>query len=419
MSYTPFKSYFALIDANNFYASCERLFRPDLITTPIIVLSNNDGCVIARSNEAKKMGIEMGVPFHQVKHLCHKHHIHVFSSNYALYGDLSNRLMHIIADNVPTMEIYSIDEAFVELQRQEITLMHQLRGTILQHIGVPVSIGIGPTKTLAKVANHIAKRVLYQPIFEINQENIDWLKHIPIHDVWGVGRRWGQKLMALGITTAHDLAHANSEFIRKHFNVVLTRIVRELNGINCLELDAPSNKKSIVSSKSFSKALHDYDSISHALSHYCARASEKLRAQGSKANFIHVFLKTNPFSKNSPQYRNACGYRLIMPSDDTRELVTHAKHCLKIIYRQGYRYHKTGVMLSDLQSKTIQQYSLLETGKSQANPLMPLIDCINRRYGTSTIKVAAEGLHQTWRPLSLKRSPHYTTQWQDLAKASC
>ena len=157
MSYTPFKSYFALIDANNFYASCERLFRPDLITTPIIVLSNNDGCVIARSNEAKKMGIEMGVPFHQVKHLCHKHHIHVFSSNYALYGDLSNRLMHIIADNVPTIEIYSIDEAFVELQRQEITLMHQLRGTILQHIGVPVSIGIGPTKTLAKVANHIAK----------------------------------------------------------------------------------------------------------------------------------------------------------------------------------------------------------------------------------------------------------------------
>ena len=416
---TASNTYFALIDANNFYASCERLFRPDLDHQPIVVLSNNDGCVIARSNEAKDLGVEMGIPFYKIRDLCHRHHIHIFSSNYALYGDLSQRLMDLISAQYSAMEVYSIDEAFILLNPNEQHLIDQLRHDIRQQIGIPVSIGIGPTKTLAKVANYIAKKVLHQPIFTLDQSNIEWLKHIRIEDVWGIGRQWSKKLIALNIHTAQDLANTNPALIQKAFNVVLMRITKELNGISCLALEQPSDKKSILSSKSFSKPLQDYHLINQALSSYCARACQKLRAQQSKAGYIQVFLKTNPFSKKRPQYHNTCGYLLTTPTDDTRLLVSSAKMCLKAIFRNGYTYHKAGIMLSNLQPNHIQQHHLLYDHIDLNDSMMTVLDRINHRFGKNTLKIAAEGLQQQWRPRCQKKSPNYTTRWSEIVQAIC
>ena len=414
---------FALVDANNFYASCERLFRPDLEGKPIIVLSNNDGCVVARSNEAKALGIDMAIPYFKVKQCCYQNQVHVFSSNYTLYGDLSARVMTLLEMGCPNMEVYSIDEAFLQLSDQAFDSLvpwaerqHQI---IKQYVGIPVSIGIGKTKTLAKIANHIAKTILRQPVCLLDKPE-QWLSRIPVDEVWGIGKRWGRKLQALGIINAQQLANTPYDYLRKHFNVVLARTALELQGQSCLTLEAvPEPKKNIVASKSFGQKQIDFTPIAQALSTHCARACEKLRTQDGVANYLHVSLKTNRFSDQA-QYHPHMGIQLPMATDDSRMVIAYAKKLLGCLYRPGFKYHKVGVMLGEIHPKGFKQNSLLSSSQSMSQdsePLMAMVDRINRRYGRHQIYLAAMGAQKhTWQMQSNRRSPAYTTCWRSLAK---
>ncbi|HAU1599278.1 TPA: Y-family DNA polymerase [Legionella pneumophila] len=416
---------FALIDCNNFYASCERLFRPDLRAVPIIVLSNNDGCVVARSNEAKELGIKMGVPFFEVKALCQQHRVQVFSSNYTLYGDLSNRVMTVIEQNWPETEIYSIDEAFLNLN----TLPEEkiegfcwgLQKTILQHTGIPVSIGIGRTKTLAKVANHVAKKKLKIPVFNVSHQEEHWLTQLEVDDVWGVGRQWYKKLIGFGVKNAYELSRMNPRFVKDRFNVVLQRTVLELCGKPCLELEEISPKQSIMSSCSFGGLQSDFNFIQEAISHHCATAWTKMRRQGLITQHLSVFVRSNPFREDLAQYSNSIGFRLVNPTDDVRCLTSAAKFCLKKIFRQGIQYHKCGVLMADLVDKQYRQMDLFHQPSDEevieTENVMKLIDGINQKYGPRTMRLAAEGFRKSWSMKRQLKSPHYTTRWSELPKA--
>lgn len=412
---------FALIDCNNFYASCERLFRPDLQNKPIIVLSNNDGCVIARSNEAKDCGVAMGEPYFNVKALCKKYNIHVFSSNYTLYGDLSNRVMSVIAANWPCFEIYSIDEAFLDLttlpSHLQTSFCLELQKLILKQTGIPTSIGIGKTKTLAKIANHIAKKNLKIPVFNVHGQP-KWLDKIVIDDVWGVGRRLAEKLIPLGIYTAGDLARADVSLIRKRFSVVLQRTAYELRGMPCLELNDVVLKQSIVSSKSFGNLQTDFNALNSAISSHVARAWEKMRSQGLVAQYLSVFVRSNRFRDDLQQYNNNSGFKLITPSDDLRHLTHCAKLCLKHIYKENIHYKKVGVMLDGLILKNPMQLDLFDaipdTQLQETESVMTVIEQINNRFGRSTVRLAAEGYSKPWSMKRQLKSPSYTTQWSEL-----
>lgn len=412
---------YALIDCNNFYASCERLFRPDLIAKPIVILSNNDGCVIARSNEAKALGIKMGEPFFQIKALCKQHKIHVFSSNYALYGDLSYRVMSVIQDAWPEVEIYSIDEAFLNLSSlpghlQEIFCV-QLQKKILKITGIPTSIGIGPTKTLAKIANHLCKKELKIPVFNVAAQR-EWLKKISVGDVWGIGRQWHKKLVQYGIYTAYDLAQMNIQTLRKLFNVVLMHTAMELQGISCVGLEEAQPSQSILSSKSFGEMQSDFESLAQALSSHCRRAWEKLRRQGLVAQAIDVFVQTNRFREDLPQYCKRIQFRLVDPTDDLSQLTKIAKLCLNKLYRTGYQYKKIGVCLENLVAKNPRQLVLFEQLSNEVlnkkEQLMQVFEKINQKYGQQTIQLAAEGYIRPWKMRALLKSPAYTTRWTDL-----
>lgn len=415
---------YALIDCNNFYASCERLFRPDLIGKPIVVLSNNDGCIIARSNEAKALGIKMGGPFFEVKNLCKQHGVQVFSSNYTLYGDLSNRVMMVIEESWPEVEIYSIDEAFLNLATlplaQQDEFCKQLQKKILRYTGIPVSIGIGPTKTLAKLANHVAKKQLAIPVFNIAQQRF-WLAKIAIGDVWGVGRQWDKKLVQQGIYTAQDLAEVDLRSIKDRFNVVLQRTALELRGTPCLGLQVVEPKRSILSSKSFGNMQTEYHPISQAISSHCARAYEKLRAQNSVVGYLTVFMQTNRFRLDLPQYNPSIGFKLVTPTDDIRYLTRCAKFCLRKVFRSGFSYQKVGVCFSDLLTKDYAQMDLFNQPSTeqleQTEKLMAVWDAVNQRYGRQTLRLAAEGHVKPWGMRMQVRSPSYTTQWLDLPRA--
>ncbi len=334
---------YALIDCNNFYASCERLFRPDLHDKPIIVLSNNDGCVIARSNEAKALGFKMGDPFFQVKGLCKQHKVQVFSSNYTLYGDISSRVMSVILESWTDVEVYSIDEAFIDLSTlpasQHDNFCILLQKTILKVTGIPTSIGIGETKTLAKIANHLCKKDLKIPVFNICNQR-EWLKKIGVGDVWGIGRQWNKKLMQQGINTADDLARMNAHLLKKQFNVVMMRTAKELQGIPCAGLEEVEPKQSIMSSKSFGEMQTDFDLISAAISSHCARAWEKLRRQDLVAQNPTVFVQNNRFRDDLPQYCKSLQFKLVNPTDDLTLITKIAKLCFKKLYRDGYQYKK-------------------------------------------------------------------------------
>ena len=412
---------FALIDCNNFYASCERLFRPDLRDKPIVVLSNNDGCVIARSNEAKALGIAMGEPFFKIKALSKQHGIQVFSSNYTLYGDLSQRVMSVIEASWPEVEIYSIDEAFIDLSTMP-PAMHdsfciQLQKTILKSTGIPTSIGIGPTKTLAKIANHVCKKELKIPVFNISEQR-HWLGKISVGDVWGVGRQWQKKLMNKGIYTALDLAQLNAHLIKKHYNVVLMRTVMELQGIPCGGLEVSEPKQSIMSSKSFGEMQTQFASLAQAISSHCARACEKARRQNLVAQRLYVFIRGNPFRQDLEQYSNSIECRLVNPTDDTRVITKIAKLCLKKLFKPGIHYKKVGVMLEDLVDKSAIQLDLFHQPNDETlikkDILMSLFDTINSRFGSHTIKLAAEGYSKPWAMRAQMRSPCYTTRWTEL-----
>ncbi|GGI93549.1 Y-family DNA polymerase [Legionella impletisoli] len=412
---------FALIDCNNFYASCERLFRPDLRHKPIIVLSNNDGCVIARSNEAKALGIGMGEPFFKVKPLCRAHGVIVFSSNYTFYGDMSHRVMTIIEDQWNHVEIYSIDEAFLDLstlpESEHTRFCQTLQKRILKETGIPTSIGIGQTKTLAKIANHVAKKQLKIPVFNITAFP-EWLDKIDLGEVWGIGRRWSLKLLAMNIRTAGDLARTDLQLIHKRFNVVLQRTAYELRGTPCLGLEEIEPKQSIISSKSFGSLQTNYQALAEAISNHVARAWEKMRQQQSVAQYLSVFVLSNKFRADLPQYSNALGFKLITPTDDLRSLTRAAKLCLKQLFKENIHYKKVGVTLADLIPKTPRQADLFhaveDSDVEHCERLMHTIGRINARFGRSILKLAAEGHAKPWSMQRTMKSPSYTTQWGEI-----
>lgn len=417
---------FALVDCNNFYASCEKLFRPDLKDTPVVVLSNNDGCVVARSREAKLLGVKMGVPVFQIKSEMQRHGILAFSSNYALYADLSSRVMRTLEEMAPRVEVYSIDEAFLDLTGIEsaISLVEfgqQVRERIGHWIGITVCVGIAPTKTLAKLANHAAKKYpATQGVVDLTnpERQRRLLALVPVDDVWGVGRRLSKRLNALGITTALDLANASPRAIRDQFSVVLERTVRELNGESCIELEEiPPTKKQIVCSRSFGAKVTQFELLREAVCEYATRATEKLRKEQQQAKVMTVFIRTSPFKDNEPQYSNSASGELLIPSCDTRDFIELANHLLKRIWKDGFRYAKAGVMLSDFYDPGMFQPGLFDDVSTRANSqqLMSVLDTINQS-GAGKVFFAGQGTKKDW---SMKRehlSPAYTTRWDQLPR---
>ncbi|QPK65479.1 Y-family DNA polymerase [Methylomonas sp. LL1] len=418
----------ALVDCNNFYVSCERVFRPDLIGQPVAVLSNNDGCVVARSQEVKDLGIKMGVPLFQIRHLVDQHDIRLFSSNYALYADMSSRVMATLEEFAPSLEVYSIDEAFLDLsgvypcQQNPIAYGQRIKQAVFRATGIPVSVGLGPTKTLAKLANFAAKKWkktggvldLSDPV---RREKL--MKIVPVGEVWGIGRKIAARLEQLGINSVWDLASQPPERIQAQFSVVVSRTVLELNGISCLELEeiAP-NKQQIVCSRSFSRKLTAYRELSAALAEFGSRAAEKLRKQRSVTGCITVFIRTNPFNPNEPQYQRAASAKLDAGTQDSRVIVATANRLLEAIYKPGYGYKKAGVQLSAIQPATAPaQLDLFDLADSdlpaENRELMQAMDRINRRY-PKAIALAATGIDKSWKPKAERISKRYTTDWKEL-----
>nr|CRH05267.1 DNA-directed DNA polymerase [Candidatus Magnetococcus massalia] len=418
---------FALVDCNNFYVSCERLFQPALENHPVIVLSNNDGCAIARSNEAKQLGIAMGAPFHKIERLIEAHDVKVFSSNFALYGDLSARVMSTLQSMAPKVEIYSIDEAFLDLSGMSAAMRAELCQALRQKIkrwtGIPVSIGIGPTKTLAKVANYHAKRApRTHGVLDITRHT--WreraLKKLQVGDVWGVGRRWAEKLQEQGIHTAWQLSRQPPPLVRKRFNVVLERTVRELDGQIAISMEEqPPARQSIATTRTFGEKIHSLAPMREAVSTFTARAAEKLRRHQLLAGALQIFITTNRFSERDQQYKNSITLTLPESSDDSFLLIETALEGLSRIYRPGFRYQKAGVILLALQPARPFQRNLFAppVKHPQAQELMQVMDRLNQEMGRGTVRFGAEGLSQTgWKMRQLRKSPAYTTRWEELAQ---
>ena len=414
----------ALVDCNNFYASCERVFQPGLRGRPVVVLSNNDGCVIARSNEAKALGIAMGEAWHICKKRVATSGVIVRSSNYTLYGDMSARVMRTVAGFTPDLEIYSIDEAFLGLggfdQRLE-GHARELRRTVLQWTGIPVSVGIAPTKTLAKVANRRAKQdpAAGGVCLLMDEASIDAeLGAMELSDLWGVARRLAARLTALGITTPLALKRTDPRFIRERFNVVLERLVLELRGIPCISLEeAPPDRKSIMASRSFGRTVETRAELEEAVATYATRAAEKLRGQGLAANRITVFAHTNRFRPDDAQYDGVQAIALPVATADTGKLIAAAQRGLGALYRPGYRYKKAGIMLLDLVPAAAVQGGLFDrpdTPRAQAG--MRAVDALNRRFGRDTVTFAASGRRRAWKLRSEFLSPRFTTDWDELLR---
>ncbi len=416
---------FALVDCNNFYVSCERLFKPELRNRPVVVLSNNDGCIVARSNEVKALGIPMGAPYFKHEALLKKHGVRVFSSNYSLYGDLSHRVMSVLRAAEPEVEIYSIDEAFISLPAgcgNDLTgQMRALKAKVEKHVGIPVSIGIGPTKTLAKVANGIAKKDgRYRGVLEIaDPEQADTLlSSLEVGEIWGIGRRSVKKLNRQGIYTALELKNADEARIRTELTVTGLRTVMELRGVPCITLEEASPaKKSIVSSRSFGKPVHSLGDLKEAIATHVAIAAEKLRWQRSAANSVHVFILTNRFKEDAPQYSGNIMVPLPQPSSHTSVMIRYALKGLESIYRPGYAYNKGGVMLTDLVANDHLQQNLFCSEKEDS-ALMTALDQVNARWGRNTLQSAAAGLHKTWGMKRALKSPAYTTSWHEIPLVS-
>ncbi|WP_293005755.1 Y-family DNA polymerase [Nitrosomonas sp.] len=419
----------ALIDVNNFYVSCERVFNPKLEDKPVVVLSNNDGCAVARSNEAKALGVKMGQPWFQLKDLAKKHGIIAYSSNYALYADMSNRAMSILATFSPDHEVYSIDECFLDLTgfkaQHFICYGQHIRQQIKQWTGLPVCVGIGSTKTLAKLANHIAKKHSeFNGVFNLNAispwQQDDWFSKIAVGEVWGIGRRLAPKLHEIGIYTVLDLKQASPSRMRSNFSIVMEKIIREINGTFCIELEEINpSRKQIISSRSFGIPVSCLASLKESVSLYISRAAEKLRRQQSYAGSVYITIRTSPFNEKEAYYANSLTIPLSTQTDDTVLLTKVALWGLRKIYRRGYKYQKVGVMLSDLASAHNRQFDLfnLVSVDTKSDNLMHVIDQINARMGRSAVKLGSEGFRQPWKMKQGNRSPSYTTNWNDLISA--
>ncbi|EPH3180459.1 Y-family DNA polymerase [Citrobacter braakii] len=417
---------FALVDVNSFYASCETAFRPDLKGRPVVVLSNNDGCVIARNAEAKRAGVKMGDPYFKQKDLFRRYGVVCFSSNYELYADMSSRVMSTLEAMSPRCEIYSIDEAFCDLTgvrncRVLQEFGQELKDAVYQNTGLAVGVGIAQTKTLAKLANHAAKKWQRQTGGVVDLSNLDrqrkLMAALPVDEVWGVGRRISKKLEAMGIKTVLDLADTDIRFIRKHFNVVLERTVRELRGEPCLELEefAPV-KQEIVCSRSFGERITDYDSMRQAICSYASRAAEKLRGEHQYCRFISTFVKTSPFALNEPYYGNSASVKLLTPTQDSRDIIAAATRSLDAIWKDGHRYQKAGVMLGDFFSQGIAQLNLFDDNAPRrgSEKLMEVLDHLNAKEGKGAVYFAGQGIQQQWAMKREMLSPRYTTRYEDL-----
>ena len=413
---------FALVDCNNFYASCERVFNPRLEGKPIVVLSNNDGCVVARSNEAKALGIGMGVPEFQIRPLLRAHRVQVFSSNYTLYGDLSQRVMETLEQFSPDLEIYSIDEAFLSLvgfeHRDLIEHGRLIRRTVKQWTGIPVSVGIAETKTLAKIANRIAKRtpdtggvfdLLACPDREAS------LGRVAVEDVWGIGPNHARLLTQHGITTALQLRGVDDQWIWKRMGIVGLRLVMELRGVSCLDLEqCPAPKQSLACSRAFGKPINTLTEMEEAVSVYTSRVSEKLRRERLAATVLTVCLTPNEF-KEGPQYSNALTLKLPVVTDTTSELIRCVLQGIRAIYRDGYLYKKAGVVLTGLVPASQTQADLFDDrDRGRSKRLMTTIDAVNDRWGAGTLHYASSGITKAWKTQFHRRSPAYTTDWDAL-----
>lgn len=418
---------FALVDVNSFYASCETVFRPDLRGKPVVVLSNNDGCVIARSAGAKRAGIKMGAPYFKMREELTRHAVQVFSSNYALYADMSHRVMTILEEMAPSVEIYSIDEAFMDLTGVRNcmvleTFAHQVQQRVLKETHLTVGVGIAPTKTLAKLANFAAKKWSKTGgIVDLsNRERQKKLLALTdVADVWGVGGRIAKRLNAMGIETAQDLAAQSTWTLRKHFNVVLERTVRELRGEPCLEMEefAPV-KQQIMCSRSFGSRISDYSQMRQAICAYAERAAEKLRKEKQYCRQVGVFVRTSPHAIGETFYGNQSTGQLLTPTQDTRDIIRVAMACLDNIWIEGHRYMKAGILLGDFFSQGIAQLNLFDevSPRPDSEVLMQLIDSINQS-GRGRLWFAGQGIHKEWAMKRDMLSPAYTTRLSDLPVA--
>lgn len=417
------KTLFGLVDVNNFFVSCERLFMPRLEGKPVVVLSNNDGCVIARSNEAKALDIAMGEPFFKIKPLVERYKVEVFSSNFSLYGDMSERVMSVIQESVPTSEIYSVDEAFLDLTGFDPQMLPQFARNLVKKIydwlGLPVSLGIGPTKTLAKVANRVAKKVKStEGVFGLwdEPETQKILSKMPVGDVWGVGRRYAARLNSMGIHTAEQLRLQDNTWVQKTFNRGLAQTVLELKGIPCfyMEENDPARQRIMVS-RSFSKKVKDFVILKRAVARHVTRAAEKLREQGSLAQAMMVFIRTSRFTTPENLYENSCMVPFETATENTSTLIQYATQGLSELYRPGYHYQKVGVILIDLvdAESHIQDIFSIHQDK-HSKKLMDVLDEVNATWGSGTLRTAEEGFDHPWLRTNGRRTPAYTTQWDEL-----
>lgn len=418
----------ALIDGNNFYVSCERVFDPRLEGRPVVVLSNNDGCAVSRSAEAKALGIKMGEPWFKMRDLAKQHGIVALSSNYELYADMSNRMMAVLGAFSPNQEIYSIDECFLGLEGFErhdlITYGQQMRQRVRQWTGIPVCVGIAETKTLAKLSNHCAKKALagYDGVCDFTgmdaEQRSKLLSGIEVGEIWGVGRKISASLKQRGILSVEDLRRADTKTLRREFSVVMERTVMELNGVPCIELEeAAPNKQQIISSRSFGNYVRDLQGLEEAVASYIARAAAKMRSQDSVASLVQVYIRTNPHKANAPQYQKGVTVPLSVATDDTLRLTQAVLYGLRRIYRPGFDYQKAGVALLNLSPKANTQSDLFASPRDNSS-LMATMDRINALWGRGTLRTAAEGIGQNWKMKREKMSPRYTSHWAEMLRVS-
>jgi len=412
---------YALIDCNNFYASCERVFKPNLEGKPIVVLSNNDGCVVARSNESKALGIPMAVPAFKIKKEIEEHKISVFSSNYALYGDMSARVMRILSNYSPDMEIYSIDEAFLKLDGFENFDLFEygfdIKKTVHKSTGIPICVGIAPTKALSKLANRIAKKFPDRTngvyIIDSDEKRIKALKWLKVEDVWGIGRQHSKRLYRAGVKTAFDFISKPDEWIRQQMSVVGLRLKMDLEGKPTIQFEDIKRKKNIATTRTFDRNIADFEPIRERVSTFAAKCAEKLRKQDSKCNALMVFVRTNGFREDQKQYSNSIVVKLPYPSNSSIDLSKLATEGLRKIYREGYLYKKAGVIVMDFTPAEHNQLNLFESANPKHKSLMEAIDKTNKQIGRTKVRLASQS-RRTWKMKQEQLSPRYTTQLSEV-----
>ena len=413
----------ALADCNNFYASCERVFNPALKDKPVVVLSNNDGCIIARSNEAKALGIRMGEPVFKARKIIEENNVNVFSTNFALYGDMSKRVMSLLDILSPEIEIYSIDEAFMDFSgiKNCFNLGLKMRDTVAKHTGIPISIGIAKTKTLAKVANHLAKRYSKKGVYVLNRkkQTTDILKSIPVSKVWGIGSKYTKMLNSYGLESAYDFVMLDEDWVLNKMTIVGLKIQHELKGKPCISIDTnPLSKKNICTSRSFGVSVTQFRSLKESISAHAARCAEKLRLEKCCARYVSVILKTNPFSVSDEYYYGYKSTNFDVPTNDTFDIINAAETLLKSIYKEGLVYKKSGVIVGDIIPQSRIQLNIFDIDQKRARRknLNSAVDFINQAMGRSTIHIGSQGINRRWQLKQERLSPCYTTKWDDLLK---